>query len=648
MKHVLLSEIIILKIQGISNFYNISKVNNTPSETNNNIIPFYYKNTLSTDVVSFSAKKYDTDSILNPTNHCAYCGCKVYSEDQLMSIAKEMLSSKAYRLQGKIKSVLEKLEGAKYSQEIAVAKRLENSKQINFFKNFLDIASKKSFLRGDAIFQQVYSLNCDEALDLLVENLHPLQRTIDHISPQNLGQENNNTDINLVEACYCCNHDLKKGSSFEEFYTMFPSIKNNMPEEKFQFAVSKLLDSSKADILQRLSASNMLKLLERLFIQRLEAANYLDSIDFRIKNSKNDILSSIDACKVEISQKKSEIAQLESQFNNLKQDPEYVALLTRINYQSQLDSVQDIIQSLRDRRQKVSNSLNEIRNPKPTQNKKKEELTPEQKKARISELKDQLDNLASQIDSHSQKEAELTSKIQELDSEFPTIEMLQKEKNSYSRLIDKHNRLKTVTTEIALLSDDLEKLNSVESQLKSELASIRIVGISHDSCSEEERKQYARFLSLIDSLKYIEEHPNGGAVKILINTSAKIQINLELESLSNNPLVIEHKAKEEYSNISSAIENTKKQKENIKKQLDTLNIEKQSLSIDCSKISQCDAKTKINELSAKIRSLTEKSNYLKIPQLINTLKAEITLLESTIKDLQNKKMQIESMYEAGT
>lgn len=647
---MLLSEIIILKIQGISNFYNILKINNTPSETNkiNQTNPFKIRNSLNADVVSFSAKKYDADSIINPTNHCAYCGCKVYTDDQLTSIAKEMLSSKAYRLQGKIKSVLEKLEGAKYSQEIAVAKRLENADQINFFKNFLDISSKKSFLRGDAIFQQVYSLSSDEALELLVENLHPLQRTIDHISPQNLAQDNNSADINLVEACYCCNHDLKKGSSFEEFYTMFPSIKNNMPEDKFQFAVSKLLDSSKSDILQRLSASNMLKLLERLFIQRTEASNYLDSIDFRIKNSKNDILSSIGSCKDEISQKRKEISELENQYESLRQDSEYVALLTRLNYQSQLDSLHDIIQSLREKRQKTSNAINDIKNPKRSQNKKRDELTPEQKKARIDDLKAQLNNLSSQLDSHLQKEAELTSKIKELDSKFPTIEMLQREKNNLSRLIEKHNRLKAVLSEIASLNDNYSKLNTVETQLNTELSSIVISGIDIESCTEEERKQYERFLSLIDSLKYIEEHPNGGAIKVLINTSAKIQINSELESLKDNPLVIEHRAKEKYASISSILESTKKQIESIEKQIDTLEQEKQSLSVECSEISQSEAKSKLVQVSAQIRNLVEKSNYLKIPQLINTLKAEIALLESTINDLQDKKAQIESMYESGT
>ena len=111
---------------------------------------------LNRDVVNFTSKKYDADTIANPTNHCGYCGCKVYTEQQLESIAREILNSKYDRFQGKIKSALEKLEGAKHSEEIALAKRLENEQEIEFFNNFLTTASKKPFLKGETIFEQVY------------------------------------------------------------------------------------------------------------------------------------------------------------------------------------------------------------------------------------------------------------------------------------------------------------------------------------------------------------------------------------------------------------------------------------------------------------------------------------------------------------
>ena len=212
-----------MKILNIGTVYSFNRVRQNQKDNSTN--PFLLRNNLSGDVVSFTAKKYDADSIVNPTNHCAYCGCKVYSETQIEALAKTMLSSKSHRLQGDIKSVLEKLDSAVRSEELTFAKKMQNKDEIDFFKKFLQISTDKSFLKGEQIFEQVYSLPEEEALQLLKRNMRPLTKTIDHVSPQNLEEENNNSDINLVEACYCCNHDLKKGVTFAEFYAMFPYTK---------------------------------------------------------------------------------------------------------------------------------------------------------------------------------------------------------------------------------------------------------------------------------------------------------------------------------------------------------------------------------------------------------------------------------------
>ena len=44
-----------------------------------------------------------------------------------------------------------------------------------------------------------YDLEGSVNLKIITDNLKPLQKTIDHVSPQNLEQKNNNSDINLVE-----------------------------------------------------------------------------------------------------------------------------------------------------------------------------------------------------------------------------------------------------------------------------------------------------------------------------------------------------------------------------------------------------------------------------------------------------------------
>ena len=102
-----------MKIQTAStNLLNIIPIRTNVN--NNRNISFDFNNGLNSDIISFSSKKYDSDSIKNPTNHCAYCGCKVYTQEQIDGIAKEILSLKAERLKGKIKSVLEKLDSVKF------------------------------------------------------------------------------------------------------------------------------------------------------------------------------------------------------------------------------------------------------------------------------------------------------------------------------------------------------------------------------------------------------------------------------------------------------------------------------------------------------------------------------------------------------
>ena len=141
-----------MKIVSINSFYKPTLYNRQLSETNN---IYKFQNNLMADVVSFRAKNYGIESIVNPTGHCAYCGCKVYNEQQIDSLAKGMLGSKSHRLQGNIRSVLEKLDSAVRSEELTFAKKVENEDEITFFKRFLRISAEKSHLSGSEIFKEV-------------------------------------------------------------------------------------------------------------------------------------------------------------------------------------------------------------------------------------------------------------------------------------------------------------------------------------------------------------------------------------------------------------------------------------------------------------------------------------------------------------
>lgn len=638
-----------MQITNFSNVYSIFPNKNLNKSNNNNFVK--YSNFLRGDVVSFSAKKYDADSILNPTNHCAYCGEKVYNDQQIDSLAKEILSAKADRLESSIKGILEKLDDAKNAQDLALAKRLENKEQIEFFKNFLEISSKKSFLKGETIFEQVYNLPKDEAHALLVKNLHPLQRTIDHVSPQKEDKDNNSSDVNLVEACYCCNHDIKKGVSFNEFYTMFPSIKNNMPKDKFDYAATGLLDSSQSNILQRLSASNMLKFLERLFIQRTEAANYLDSIDFRIKSCNSGIEDAVKSCEDEIKSKEKEIDSLSKKYSEMLKDDEYVALCERISLSEKLDSQKNVSASLRDKRQKVSNAINELRNTPKTSKKanekdKKDKLSKEEKEKKIANLKDNLDLLQKQIASSEEKETELGLQIIELDEKFPTIEMLQSKKSKMEAIVNAHISLIKENASIQASESQKQKLDEKKADLLSRIDKLPKSSsfFKVENYSSEEQDKFTRWQELTEALAFIDEHPNGGAMKALINQAARLQIISELDSLNTQSSVLDYNNFNTRKQLESDLTKVKKSITEVDAVINQSHKKLATLKNLTSQMSQEDAQSEIKDCSESIRRLTDKQNFIKLPQRINTLNAEITLLRQTIQDLHTQQAKMKSSY----
>lgn len=603
------------------------------------------------DVVSFTAKKYDDESIVNPTNHCGYCGCKVYSESQIDSIAKEILLSKYDRLQGKIKSVLEKLEGAKYSEELALAKRLENKDQIQFFKNLLDAASKKPFLKGDALFQQVYQVNTDEAMKILVANLNPLLKTIDHISPQNEGKDNQHSDINLVEACRCCNHDLKKGASFIEFYTMYPSIKNNMPPEKFQYAASSLLDSQSDGVLQRLSATNMLKTIRRLFIQRAEAKTYLDSIDFRIQTSISGINSAIESARQQIEEKETELRQKEAQLDELKKDKEFQAILDRIAYAGNIEIKESVIAQMKGNIQHISNQINELRhppkkkkNPRFSREQAGQELSPAEKQEKIESLKAQMRHIENQVLEHEIDKEELESKIKELNQMFPPAGEMQQQKRQTDSVINAYQQLAKVLRDLSDKQAELTSQQAKKNELEALLKEFPQGYAKAEDFSGDIQDEYKKYLEMENTLEYIIEHPNGGGVNTLIKQYAKASIEQEMEALEANPLVIQHKKQKEQSRLENEKSSVEKSINNLQTVISELKSTKSKLEHTVSTMSQEEAIRKSADLSERIRITNEKEQYIRLPKVIDSISAEILLLRETVSDLESKLVEIQTNF----
>ncbi len=635
-----------MKIQSVSNLYNPFKQRFVfdKAETYS---PMNRKNENSFgDIVTFRAKKYDIDSIINPTNHCAYCGCKVYSEAQIEALAKSMLSSKSHRLQGDIKSVLEKLESAVRSEELTFAKKLENHDEIDFFKKFLKFAEDKSFLKADAIFQQIYHLESEDAFELLKRNMRPLTRTVDHVSPQNLEEENNNSDINLVEACYCCNHDLKKGMSFPEFYAMFPSIKENMPPEKFQYAHSNLMSSSASSILNRMSATNLLKYVQRLFGQREETVSRLGSIDFRILEANSSVSTSVQNCKDEIEGKQLEIQTLQAKLDSISSDEEYQALIKRIQKVNQRDQLINAIQTLRDRRSNISSALNDLRNPpKKAKKNPKLQMTDSEKEEKIQAYKDSIATLNQDIAQQESRKDDIELEIMELDEQFPTIEMLQVSKNKVDAIISAHLKIAAEKATLEQLNSSLLSCQQGIFNLEAEILQYPENDFDPSLFSEEEQTLYQRYLALVEAAKYIEAHSAGNGLKAIINTAAKNSIDAEISELLQSNIVISANEALKRKELQDEIDSLRKQESELNKQISSSekNIENY-LKITAGKTLE-DAQIESQSLTAHIRRINDKQAYLKLPSVISALKAEIILLQSTIKDLEVKQLDIEKLRE---
>lgn len=650
-----------MKISFENNILNMNLFRNKSVNGNNSIVsvPFLLNNSLSegADVVSFKSKNYDITDITSPTNHCAYCGCKVYTDAQIEGIAKEILNSKGDRLEGRIKSILEKFDDAKHSQEIALAKRDANKDEIDFFGNFLDISRKKSFLKGEAIFAEVYNLNKEKAFDLLIKNLHPLLRTIDHISPQNLNQKNNNVDINLVEACYTCNHDLKQGSSFEEFYTMFPDIKNNMPSEKFNFAASNLLNNSQDNIAQRLSATNLLKFIDRLFNQKNEISNSLSSVVYRIKCCNDSIASTVDSCREEIKNKEAEIDRLNNILEALNNDPEYLAIVKRNELLSVIDSLENKLNSLRDDKNKTSNSINNIRNEinaQSSKNSKKKnkpqktvkELSPEVKKEKESEieqLKNKLKIIDAEMVSVEEEKLEKELEIEDLNSKFPTIQILEVKKHKIDGIINAYSSFSIKNTEQNKLKTQMTELDTAIAKLKEQISLCPNNSFNYESLNEQDKALYNRYIELNNALKYIEEHINQGSVKGVINSVAKIGIENELADISKNSIIKDFESAELYKALNSELSGLEKQKNNLQNSLNSNAKQISILSSVISEMSLNEAKQKSSQYQEDMRRIIEKENQLKLPSIIEGIKSEIILIESTITELLNKQKKIDKV-----
>ena len=342
------------------NLFNVYQKNN--HEAQNSTLKM--RPQLSCDTVSFSGKDYSKSQIEHPTNHCAYCGEKVYSEQKLLSKAKTIANHNKKFLEGDIRSILQNIGQIGNDSHLAKRKREENSKEIKFFNELNTLSRKYPRILAKDLVNQYLNPDKKDPVDVIFDNMHPMLSTIDHVDPQREKSDNMNNQMNLVEACYTCNHDIKNGLPFDEFLALYPTIAYFMPEDKLDFAnvngtktLSRTIESTE-DITE---LQTRLKSLES---KRATAQSQVDCLTRDIQECLGDMDTAIQMQLREKNGKEQELENFQKEVQDMRLDPEFQII-------SEKKQLSDRLSSLKKTKQQTTTSISRINAALKKEDKKK-------------------------------------------------------------------------------------------------------------------------------------------------------------------------------------------------------------------------------------------------------------------------------------
>ena len=223
--------------------------------------------------------------------------------------------------------------------------------------------------------------------------------------------------------------------------------------------------------------------------------------------------------------------------------------------------------------------------------------------------------------------------------------MLQVSKNKVDAVISAHLKLAAEKATLEQLNSSLLSCQQGIFNLEAEILQYSENDFDPSLFSEEEQTLYQRYLALVEAAKYIEAHSAGNGLKAIINTAAKNSIDSEISELLQSNIVISANKALKRKELQDEIDSLRKQESELKKQISSAekNIENY-LKVIAGKTLE-DAQIESQSLTAHIRRINDKQAYLKLPSVISALKAEIILLQSTIKDLEVKQLDIEKLRE---
>ena len=612
------------------NLFNVYQKNN--HEAQNSTLKM--RPQLSCDTVSFSGKDYSKSQIEHPTNHCAYCGEKVYSEQKLLSKAKTIANHNKKFLEGDIRSILQNIGQIGNDSHLAKRKREENSKEIKFFNELNTLSRKYPRILAKDLVNQYLNPDKKDPVDVIFDNMHPMLSTIDHVDPQREKSDNMNNQMNLVEACYTCNHDIKNGLPFDEFLALYPTIAYFMPEDKLDFAnvngtktLSRTIESTE-DITE---LKTRLKSLES---KRATAQSQVDCLTRDIQGCLGDMDTAIQMQLREKNGKEQELENFQKEVQDMRLDPEFQII-------SEKKQLSDRLSSLKKTKQQTTTSISRINAALKKEDKKNS--TVEKLKRKKQRQREEVDNdekkerLGQKLEAaqaalvHTNEEIEQVSKrLQTLRAKLPDIEDLREQKQGLEEKIKEYEQYRAATKELQAVQNitmpNLTQRKAALEQRKTEIEQSQSLEMS-----DEEKEKYKKYKETLKQLDLIKSKERDKELKEILLISEEHFLR-QRDALENDPAVQKAKKIDEYEYLKKQINNADEDILDAQDRQSRLIGEVFAFERAYSNENEEEIQQQLTKLNETIKRLESKAKWINVEDKINKLKAEISIIEKRCQE----------------
>lgn len=550
---------------------------------------------LAGDSVSFTSKNKDKDK---STAHCAYCGVKIYTEKDLKARAAEIAGYHGNDLQGELRDLRDKYHLKRDSSDLARMWIEANSAEIEFFDQLYNLScdrANRQFTAEELIskFLSVESTH-DEIIGILYKNLRPLLQTEDHISPQHLKEPNFKNDINKVLTCYTCNHDIKNGLSFDEFYKLYPTIKNYMPPDKLDFASMNGLVSFSNQMELSNTVSELIEKSQRCKAQKAESLNRAQALEFELGRCKDSMLNMKLALEREKLEKLDEIDALNNKLDSLRKDPEFVILAEK-------KILSQLVKSLHEDIIRARKRPGQDAGPSP------------------ASIEEKLNFNQSRLD--------------DLCSMQPNLPDLISKRNDLQNELELYIRQETLTARLKVLRAERQSTQDQLDQVIGEINNIKATCETPGISNKEAERIINHYVDLVEQLDYITKNPQNASLLKNIFITAKETLEAQVREAELSPVITKYKSSNKLAELGKRRSDLNAPLPGLNKEIERLETSLAQIDSTPKTVSKEEIPAMIDDLNQTIGILSEKAEGLKIDDKIKQLKVEINLIDKAYKEL---------------